>query len=274
MANTLVGWRENTVVELVGRALGSTEVRVGVNGALPPGLSLTPQDRGARFSGLEDIQVGVPDLDARFQIQCENPAAAIRIMRDERTQQALRSLLEADPKASLVAGEVRLSVPRSTELELLLRRVRTAIRCSWALSEVAPPEKPRLPEGREASLQPAGGAPGAPGFKIHEFARYSPEYVQLMRVKFKQRRRLLWGLYGLTAALFALPWLGLVLAPLAPAAKLLEWGELPGYLLIGGCVVLRMFIFRCPACSTTFNDETPEFSPLRVTCENCGIELQ
>jgi hypothetical protein len=276
MESTLVGWKENTVVALVGRPWGSIEARVGINASLPLGLSLTPQERGARLKGLQDIQVGVPDLDARFQVQCENPAAAIRYMRDERTQRALRALLAVDPKASVIGGEVRLSVPRLSDEELLQRQVRSALRCAWALSEAAG-GSPQSPGGSEA-LQAL--SPQEPP----QLATFSPEYVHSARRKYQRQRVGIWCANGLIAALVLLPVslsLGLEPGPLAPVARfLLEW-DLVFFLAVGGGLLLRALLYRCPACSSMLPDVEVQASDLaalwrrrRVKCENCGIRLQ
>lgn len=275
----LVGRKENTPVALVSRPWGSFEVRAGIDASLPFGLSLTPQTRDVRIEGLQDIQVGVPDLDAAFQVQCENPAAAIRYMRDERTQRALRAALEADPKASVFGGEVRLSLPRSSNKELLRRQVRAAIRSAQGLREATgllPAKSPPVLEGHEAT-------PSTPALSVPE-PRFSAEYVHRMRLKHQQRRAMQWGVYGVMAALILLPVariFQLPEGPLAPVADfLLEWDAM-WFIAIMACALLRLALDRCPSCATTLPQFEPKVSDIphlfrrrRVKCENCGIQLR
>jgi DNA-directed RNA polymerase subunit RPC12/RpoP len=287
----LVGRQEDTSVALVARPWGPFELRVGIHASLPFGLSLTPQAGDVRLQGLQDIQVGVPDLDAAFQIQCENPAAAIRFMRDERTQRSLRAVLEADPKASVLGGEVRLSVPRSSPPEQLRRQIQAALRSARGLREVAGPE-PVLPaspavEGREAP-RPSAPVPAArvpPAHVALELQRFSAEYVHRMRLKHQQRRMMLWGLYGLGAAFLFLPVAREFRWPLGPLGPLvdffLEW-DIALFLPVMGFVILRAVLYRCPACSTAL----PPFDPSareavsllwrrrHIRCSHCGLQLQ
>lgn len=285
---TLVGRKEDTPVALVSRPWGSFEVRAGIDASLPFGLSLTPQNRDVRLEGLQDIQVGVPDLDAAFQVQCENPAAAIRYMRDERTQQALRAALEADPKASVFGGEVRLSLPRSSNKELLRRQVRAAIRSAQGLREATgllPAKSPPVLEGPEAPRSPTSVAPAstAPALSVPE-PRFSAEYVHRMRLKYQQRRVMQWGMYGVMAAIILLPGarlFSLLGGPLASVADfLLEWDAV-AFIAIMACILLRLALDRCPSCSTTLPQFEPKVSDLphlfrrrRVKCESCGIQLR
>ena len=287
----LVGRKENTSVALVSRPWGPFELRVSIHASLPFGLSLTPQSGDVRLKGLQDIQVGVPDLDAAFQVQCENPAAAIRFMRDERTQQALRTALDADPKASVLDGEVRLSVPRASPPEQLRRLVQAAIRSARGLREAAgvgpvPGPSPAL-EGHEAPRPPAPvpAAPGAPALVALDLPRFSAEYVHRMRLKHQQRRAMLWGMYALAAGFLFLPVARAQRWPLGPLASMveffLEW-DIMLFIPIGGFILLRAILYSCPACGTAL----PPFDPSareavsllwrrrHIRCSHCGIQLQ
>lgn len=283
---TLVGHQQDTSVAVVARPWGPFELRVGIHASLPFGLSLTPQHGDVRLQGLQDIQVGVPDLDAAFQIQCENPAAAIRFMRDERTQRSLRAALKADPKASVLSGEVRLSVPRSSTPEQLRQQLQTAVRSARGLQEVVGPEPVRdsspTPEGREA---PRPSAPVPPARVALELPRFSAEYVHRMRLKHQQRRMMRWGLYGLGAALFLLPLLHALHWPLGPLAPLVEFffeWDLAMFGVIVGLMLVHTFLYRCPACETAlppFEPSTREAVSVlwrhrHIRCTHCGLQLQ
>lgn len=287
----LVGRQENTSVALVSRPWGPFELRVSIHASLPFGLSLTPQSGDVRLKGLQDIQVGVPDLDAAFQVQCENPAAAIRFMRDERTQRALRTALDADPKASVLDGEVRLSVPRSSPPEQLRRLVQAAIRSARDLREAAGvgpvPGPSPAPEGREAPRPPVPvpAARGAPALVALDLPRFSAEYVHRMRLKHQQRRVMLWGLYALAAGFLFLPMAHALGMPIGPLASMVEFFAEWGIALtipVFGFVILRAILYRCPACGTAL----PPFEPTareaisvlwrrrHIRCTHCGIQLQ
>lgn len=290
----LVGRREATSVAVAARPWGPLELRVGIHASLPFGLSLTPQAGDVRLQGLQDIQVGVPDLDAAFQIQCENPAAAIRFMRDERSQRALRAVLDANPQASVLSGEVRLPVPRSSSPEQLRRQLQAALQSARGLQEVAAPALPTPPalEGREAPnpsapvpATPVPAAPGSPPRVALEPPRFSAEYVHRMRLKHQQRRMMLWALYGTCAGLLFLPVMHDLRWPLGPLDAVLafffEW-EIAMVIPIAVIMILHALLHRCPACDTAL----PSFEPSpreavsvlwrrrHIRCSHCGLQLQ
>jgi hypothetical protein len=268
--STLEGWKGTTPVKLVNWLWGTVEARVRIEAPLPPGLSLTPEHQGGRRHGLEDVQVGVADLDAGFQVQCENPASAIRFLREEQAQKALRDLLATLPRASVISGEVRFSTSNTDSREALQRMVDTAIRGAQALAAAA--------GGSAPSAAPASKDIKATG---PHASRFSPEYLSRVRREHAWRSTALGG--ALMVALVSIP-LSIVLEnglldDFLPASwHSVNWGLIVvGLMAVAG--VLYFILHRCPSCSallekTEADEEAPQpGGRQRGRCPDCGIRL-
>ena len=296
LSSVLTGRKGTSRFTFVGRPFKPIEVRTAILANLPPGLSLTPQGNRTHLRGLEDIQVGISDLDAHFQVQGEHPASTIRYLRDERTQKALRALITADPHGSVTNGEVRLPL---TDLEIpgqLERTFQFSQRLAQELAEAAgAPARPAAAPGSSPALSAAergsAVAPRAPRPTSEEppitavvegglvRPRFSPAYLTEIQRAHGLRRMGLRCLYAVTAG-----WITVLILDREFEAEILfdftrrdrlwTYIYLASVLLILGIgAVLR----RCSSCGASIGDGygvTRLVAKHSITCTHCGIELQ
>lgn len=262
---TLTGWRGTTRVHLVSRLLGASELRVSIEAPLPNKLSLTPQSRMSSSGKAQDIQIGLPVLDERFQVQCANPAAAVRYLRDERTRRALRGLLASAPDAVVTEGEVRLKFSPFEAMNQFEPKARAAIESALLLAEAA------LPEGapRPTEAPPAA----APPVRV-PVVQVSAEHLRQMRLEFGRRRLWLWYVRGAAMATFIVVQSGLTkgLFPSGTSSRAGTWIVVLVFLVLGVCEFL---LDRCPACSARlYRRHLVRLWNQRVKCPECGIQLR
>ncbi|HEX8706401.1 MAG TPA: hypothetical protein VF815_46635 [Myxococcaceae bacterium] len=296
LMSVLTGRKGTNQLTFVGRPWKPLEVRTAIPATLPLGLSLTPQGKGSHLRGMQDIQVGVPDLDAHFQVQGEHPAAAIRYLREEQTQQALRALITADPQASVTHGEVRLTLANLEIPGLLERTVQLSQRLAQELAEAtgapnlpaaAAESSPALsapargPEIASRPLRPTSEEP--PITAVVEGGlirpRFSPGYLAEIQRVHGRRRLFLRCLYAVSAVWLTVLTLDRnfetsILFDLPYRHRL--WSYL--YLLSGLLIVgIRAVLRRCASCGDTLGEGfgvTRLVNKHSITCTNCGIELQ
>ncbi len=295
LMSLLTGWKGNTLLTVAGRPWGPLQVRMAIPATLPLGLSLTPQGKGSHLRGMQDIQVGLPDLDAHFQVQGEHPAAAIRYLREERAQQALRTLVSSDPQGVVAHGEVRLTlanpeVPgqleRTVQLSQRLAQELAEATGSPILSSAAPGASPALQDSArnaEVASRPLRSSSGEPnvtavleGGLIRP--RFSPGYLAEIQRVHKSRRLGLRCLYAVT-----LPWIIVVTLDRAFGMSILfdfhrrhpAWNGI-WLLTLGVFFGVRLLLRRCASCGSPIGEGYGVTRPMKqsITCTNCGIELQ
>jgi hypothetical protein len=260
-------------------------VRSIIPAPLPLGLSLTPQGSGSNLRGMQDIQVGIPDLDAHFQVQGEHPAATIRFLREERTQRALRSLAAADSKAAVTHGEVRLAVANPETPGLLERNVQLANGIARELAEATgAPLPPEAPAEDAPAMSPLGPQEAQP-FVTTEIVngliqpRFSPAYLASIQRVHARRRNLLRCLYLVGGA-----WISVLTMDQAFKAEILfdfprrdpRW-RLLWFVTLVVLFVIRAVLRRCASCGASIGEGygvTRVLAQHPIKCTNCSIELQ
>jgi hypothetical protein len=270
LEQTLTGWRGTTRFQLVSRLLGASELRVSIEAPLPNKLSLTPQSRMSSSGRAQDIQIGLPVLDERFQVQCANPAAAVRYLRDERTRRALRGLLASAPDAVVTEGEVRLKFSLFEAVNQFESKARAAIESALLLAEAA------LPEGAPRPTEASPAA--APPVQV-PVVQVSAEHLRHMRLEFGRRRLWLWYVRGAALATLIVVQLGLSkgLFPSGTGARGGTWAVVLVFLVLAVCEFL---LDRCPACSARLyrrgqgSEHLVRLWNQRVKCPECGIQLR
>ena len=273
LEQTLIGWRGTTRFHLVSRLFGASELRVSIEAPLPNKLSLTPQSRMSSSGKAQDIQIGLPVLDERFQVQCANPAAAVRYLRDERTRRALRGLLASAPDAVVTEGEVRLKFSPFEAVNQFEPKARAAIESALLLAEAALPEG--APRPTEAPQQAA-----APPVQV-PLVQVSAEHLRQMRLEFGRRRLWLWYVRGAAMATFIGVHLGLSKGLFASGTSARggtwTWTVVLVFLVL---VVCEFLLDRCPACSARLyrrgqgSEHLVRLWNQRVKCPECGIQLR
>jgi hypothetical protein len=283
LMSLLTGRKGTTQFTLAARPWGPLQVRASIPATLPLGLSLTPQGNRTSLRGMQDIQVGIPDLDSHFQVQGEHPAATIRYLREERTQKALRNLLAADPQAAVIHGEVRLNLANLAtpgQFESAVRLVELTARelaeaTGAPVLPAATPEPPPAPP-RSNSPQPFVTAVVEGGLIR---PRFSPGYLAVIQREYRFRRMLLRCLYAVSAG-----WVTVLVSDRYFQASILF--DLPRrhptwrYIWILSLVVIigtRLLLRRCPSCSAPIGEGygvTRVVATHSITCTNCSIELQ
>jgi len=296
----VTGWKGDTKLTFAGRLWGPVQVRAHIPATLPLGLSLTPQGKSTHLRGMQDIQVGIPDLDAHFQVQGEHPAAVIRYLREERTQQALRGLVAADARAEVAHGEVRLTMADNADPRQIERTIQLAHRIARELAEAtgAPVQPAAAPAAAPVPVPVPGDPARSPQVTSRPLRssapepfvtavsegglirpRFSPAHLAVIQHAHGVRRELLRCLYAVSAG-----WITVLVMDRYFAASILFdfhrrhplWTPiflLSGLLIIG----IRLFLRRCASCGSPIGEGygvTRLVARHTITCTNCGIELQ
>ncbi len=267
-------------------------LRARIPSPLPTGLQLESEQEVAasrRSVGFQDIQVGDADFDGRVHVRALNPAAAIRLLRDETLLRRLPQFLTAHPRARLVGDELIVPLPSELSEEQVRSVVKEAVELAVEFGRAGAAEAGRGQRNRaevrgaasgleptpEGSPVPAPGAgergggargrgprPGAGGPREES----GQAYVNRMRRSFRSRRRWMFVLRlapipGLAVAVFVF--------------RHHEWTELLFILGAMACGVLSMVVWRCPSCGGLL-DQTQESmvgSKGLRSCPHCFITL-
>lgn len=264
-------------------------LRVRIPSALPTGLQLDSELEAARTRrpvGFRDIQVGAAAFDDCVHVRALNPAAAIRLLRDEQLLRRIPQLLTAHPRARLAGDELILPLPSELSTEQVLALMKETAELAVELGRAAALEASKGPRYRaesapspEATPEPVSSTPptpaamrsGAPANRLRPGAGMASEqsgraYLHGVRRSFVWRR---WAMFALR--LGALPAAALA-AFFSDGNEAIEVLIFMGAL---GAVLLSAWVWRCPACRGTL-DTTDQFflGPLRLrACPHCYITL-
>jgi hypothetical protein len=268
-------------------------LRVRIPASLPTGLQIDSEQEVAasrRSVGFQDIQVGTKAFDDCVHVRALNPAAAIRLLRDEELLRRLPLLLTAHPRARLAGDELIIPLPAELSAEQVRdvvkeaaelavefgragaaeaergQRTRSEARGSAPIAASAPgnPSAP-VQAGQGSGAQARGPRPGA-GVVREEKEESGRAYLNRIRRSVRRRR---WWTIGLRVG--AIP----VSFFLFVKYRHYEWTELLTMLGAIAAVVVSTWIWRCPACDGPL-DKTPD-SPgggMSVhSCPHCSISL-
>ncbi|MDY7228917.1 hypothetical protein [Hyalangium rubrum] len=253
--------------------------RARIPGPLVTGLQIeSEQAVGAsgRFAGFRDIQVGVPAFDTCVHVRALNPAAAIRLLKDEALLRHLPAFLTTHPRARLAGDELIVPLPPSLTGDQLQGVVKETAELAVEFGRAGTEESERgqRPRSLELPSQPpaperqerAAGTGRTPG---ERFSRQESGIAFTNRVH-KSFRRRMWITLGMRLGTIPAAIVGFILF------EHWEWTEffvIAGAGLIGG---LSCAVWRCPACDASLDldpDIRRKARSLR-SCPKCFIALE
>jgi len=260
----LIGERGGRSLQLV---IGASSARlvVSVTERLPPGTHLSSENRRPRLklARLQDIQVGEREVDDALVVQASNPAAIIRLLRDDGVRRLFPDFFVKHPSAVVVDQELVLTLDSPDE--------------AAARSLVA--EACRLADALDAAL--AQQREAAEGARASSLAQLPPERPRPPlalgpnphRITVEKFRRLQAWFLGTSVLPVATGWMMV-------AAANQEWIRAqwtgPGAAIfvagfVGGLVGSRYF--RCPACGGSLAGEDG-INPFIDRCPVCMAHLR
>jgi hypothetical protein len=311
----LTGRYQGHPVDVVLSPDGMAQLRMEAQATLPAGLHLSRQEPGAerlKLRGMQDIQIGVPALDAAFIIQGKNPAAIIRLLREPGVSEALLALQADSPQAMITENEVVAPIDSAAQEEPCRRALRALARLTSTLEQVAGQQEALAATAREQSRRealarqpaPAPVQPEAPAAPAPVQAepeaptppptrkRERPDSVAI-RDEFVQRTSMyaLIGQYPIWTG-FALILLGKLVKHRVMGFEPYTWQFLGiGSFLVGlvGTIYSESKLLYCPACERSVTQISKEQQQRRpelrvqarrpritslVACPHCGVRLR
>jgi hypothetical protein len=238
--------------------------------------------------GFRDIQVGTPSFDECVHVRALNPAAAVRLLRDEELLRRLPFLLTEHPRARLAGDELIVPLPSELSSEQVRGVVREAAQLAVAFGRAGAEEAGRAQRSRaeaqgsasdsepalESSQPPVPGEPrreervsrSRPGAGV---AREESGLAYLNRMRRSVRSRQRW-MFALRAG--SVPCMFLSLFWLWDYAW---WGEF--VFVFTMCLILSLStaVWRCPACKGSLDhDGEIAISGFSLrSCPHCAINL-
>lgn len=260
----LTGLHREREVELTPTG-SSACIRVRLRESSPLDLHLSSQRRVSRvqLKSLRDLQVGDPTLDDALVVQAANPAAVIRLLRDEAVAQAARTLFAGHPSALVVGNEVTVRL-ESPDEERARAALADACRLASAMDDALARHGAFAAQERAAAraLRPAE-PPSLPPVPVDPLAWVLPA--------FQRRRRWL-------GALFRVPFLSAFGLILAIRLRMLDaWWKQPalGFFCLAFLGFgISYFVYRCPACGLPIDNERRNLVFNPGNCRHCGVRLE
>lgn len=260
--DVLVGERRGRPLMLeVGASSARLVVTLGER--LPPGTHLSSEKHAPRvkLAALKDIQVGERAVDEAVVVQAANPAAIIRLLREDGVREQVPEFFDRYPSAIAVDWELMVTLDTPDEATARTAfsdtcRLADALDAALALHRQA---AERARAEAKAVVPPERPKPPAP----------PPDPMRELRARF--RRIQAW--YFATAVLPALSGWGLALAAqekwVGP-----QWAERGVALFLAAFVgaVASLGYYRCPACKERLAVGR-RFNLLIDRCPHCAVPL-
>lgn len=260
----LVGTHQGISVEIeIARGV-KPSLSCALDAPLPPGLWVTREEHGPlhRDSG-RDLQLGDPVLDPLLHIECEHPAAAIRILRAPNVRERLAELFENHRRVHLIGPRLRISKLEDASVETVRVALGRMARLAAALSEAAREEEARHAENKAESRALAKSIEARPKPKRApkpEVAASPPAGLWVERAYAKRARQSLIWICLPSVGLFAM-W-----THARPSAAPWEW-----CIPIGIAVALSWWRNICPSCERRFMLRNKYWDGI---CPHCGVALR
>lgn len=267
-------WRGREIEIFVHRS-GDAQLRTRIGAPVPGGFQLVHKRTAAALGlkGLRDLQVGAVAFDHEVIVSAEHPAAAIRLLQEERSREAVLALLRDGPHTWFIGDDVIVDLTAGMGEDQVRASLRKLCDAAHLLEERARELAREAASQRERTLQERSERSTATGVPMA-----MREERRVLERAARRRRIALWPgigcLLAATAGLFAVG----ISKAIGSGSSEVRTFFAAFSIISAGLGVLALIVgvqlYACPACGKEVvgRDGGPDLSA--QSCPNCCVRLR